>query len=133
MNCSLPKPYSIGTSGPLFSVATNRPLPRLENKRLIFIAAAKNTPATPEKDVLILSLAEVCNEIVTEFKPDAVVFSLICDDQDAISVVERLDEIGYRGKCIVVAPPLPNLELIKAELNAISPALTLDLISPNAD
>lgn len=96
---------------------------------MIFISAGSMTQSNTTKDVLILSLAELSNEIVTGFNPDAVVFSLFGLNDDATLVVARLGEIGFRGKCIVLAPPLPRLELIKAELTSISPALTLELIT----
>lgn len=101
------------------------------SKRLIFISASatEREDGFGNSDVLFLSLAELRTEIITEFNPEAVVCSLFGQDDDATSIVARLGQIGFQGCCIVLTPPLPRPDLIRAELKSISPALNLELFS----
>lgn len=131
----MPKPPPFDTATPRLHRAATATTPKVSPKvsgaaiqRLMFIVTRQIGQARPDEHLLILSLAELCKEIVTDFDADAAVFSLFGQQEDATQIVTRLGEIGFSGKCIVLAPALPRPDLVLAELTALCPTLNLELI-----
>lgn len=60
---------------------------------------------------------------------DAVVGCLLLGSQmDAIDVLRQLQEAGYRGQVMVVAPPMPDPRMVERELTLLAPGLSVRLI-----
>ncbi|MBI1171453.1 hypothetical protein GC209_08640 [bacterium] len=68
-------------------------------------------------------------ELLAEIGPTAVLMPLISAEQDALIMIEALALLGFSGTILVLAPPLPNPELVERELRAVGPGLQLMLVS----
>ena len=60
--------------------------------------------------------------------PSAVVCQLFTERLDAIMVLRRLCEIGFAGRCVVIAPKLPQRGLVLTELRAEAGSIVVELI-----
>jgi len=62
--------------------------------------------------------------------PDRVLLPLLSVGHDAMAVVERLEQLGYRGQITVIAPSLPRARMVEQELQALGPGMRLTLLTP---
>lgn len=62
-----------------------------------------------------------------------VVAPLFCPDFDALELIERLGLAGYRGIMRIVAPKLPNRQVVLRELrsHAARQGMQLELVEPD--
>lgn len=74
-------------------------------------------------------------DALPQFLPPArslelVVIPLFCREFDALEIIETLGAAGYRGQLRVVAPKLPNRQIVLRELrsHAVRQGMTLDLV-----
>jgi len=63
-------------------------------------------------------------------RPACVILPLFAVAFDAMTAIEELQDMGYRGRIAVLAPPMPNPRLVEQELRALGPGVRLVLISP---
>ncbi len=68
--------------------------------------------------------------LLLEVAPSTVVLPLFASEHDALSMVERLEELGFAGRILVIAPRLPRPQLVERELRAAGPGQRLLLVSP---
>jgi hypothetical protein len=61
--------------------------------------------------------------------PDLVMFPLFGLGFDALQVVERLGQLGYRGRLCCVTVPLPAPDVVRAELERANGGRQLSLIT----
>lgn len=73
------------------------------------------------------SFIDVSMELLDQFKPDTVVSPLLGQGFDAIELAELLSAFGYDGEFVVIAPPVPNLGIIKADIATAAPGLRIDV------
>jgi hypothetical protein len=61
---------------------------------------------------------------------ELVVVPLFCSDFDALEIIETLGSAGYRGQLRVVAPKLPNRQVVLRELraHAVRQGITLEMM-----
>ncbi|TCO69734.1 hypothetical protein [Rhodovulum euryhalinum] len=57
-----------------------------------------------------------------------VVSPLVSDQFDALDLAAQLSLAGYRGRYVVVTPPLPAPNVIRQELEQLCPGLKVELI-----
>lgn len=74
--------------------------------------------------------ADLSRDLLRRISPTAVVVPLFAGDQDALGVVETLEELGFAGRILVIAPALPRPALVERELRAAGPGTRLMLVSP---
>lgn len=55
---------------------------------------------------------------------------LMAERHDATTVVQALKRAGYRGVLTVIAPRLPNVGMVEAELRGLCPDIRVKVISP---
>ncbi len=60
--------------------------------------------------------------------PAAIGLAVFAGKPDAFLVVQHLARLGYRGRVIALAPPLPRRSLVERELRAQAPGLRLRLV-----
>jgi hypothetical protein len=48
--------------------------------------------------------------------PDTVICPLVSAEFDAILLLERLNELGFQGQCVVISAKLPQYALVLGEL-----------------
>jgi hypothetical protein len=60
---------------------------------------------------------------------ELVIAPLFCEEFDALEVIEALGSKGYRGKLRIVAPKLPNRQIVLRELraHAVRQGISLEL------
>lgn len=64
---------------------------------------------------------------------ELVVAPLFCDEFDALELIEQLGTAGFRGVLRIVAPKLPNRQIVLRELrsHAVRQGITLELVEPS--
>ena len=68
--------------------------------------------------------------LLDEVAPTTVVLPLFAAEHDALTMVERLEALGFAGRILVIAPHLPRPQLVERELRAAGPGQRLLLVSP---
>ena len=119
-----PPPVSYPTLSDLSRSAEDRLL-ALDCSRLI-----EPQGPIPLSGVTHLRFSALTRTDLEALDPTAVVMPLFSADQDALSMVETLEEMGFRGRILVIAPALPRPQLVERELRAAGPGLRLMLVSP---
>ena len=84
----------------------------------------------PIPGTLYIRFADLDAAFMTQNQPGLMIIPLFAAGYDAITVTERLQDLGYAGRIAVMAPNLPKPKLVEAELRAIGPGERLSLISP---
>lgn len=72
--------------------------------------------------------AELDAALLARVRPHTVVAPLIGREGDALTLVAQLVSLGYDGRIVVLAAPLPDRAMVERELRAAAPGLRLDLI-----
>lgn len=67
--------------------------------------------------------------LLAHVAPDTVICALLAGDSDAMTVAERLAELGWRGRLVVVAQGLPNRRMVQQELQAIAPWISVEVVA----
>ena len=105
----------------------------LRGERIVALdCAALLGPAgpVPMTGVVHLRLADLTADLLAEAAPVTIFLPLIAPQGDAATAVERLEELGYGGRLIVLAPALPRPRLVERELRCLGPGARLTVISP---
>jgi hypothetical protein len=94
----------------------------------------RNAPAlvaaeAPGWSVVLARFAILDAALVDRVAPDLVMFPLFGAGYDALQVVERLGQIGYRGRLCCVTDPLPAPEVVRQELEQANGGRQLALIT----
>lgn len=83
------------------------------------------TGPMPLADAVHLDLATLTAEVLRNVQPTLILCPLFTADFDATTAIERLLELGYSGRVTVLAPQLPNPQLVERELRGLGLAVTL--------
>ena len=78
------------------------------------------------------SAGPITARLMSRVLPDAVVISLISHQTDAIEDLEVLSDLGFRGRCLVLAKTLPNRALVLKELRQHAAGLRITLLTVKA-
>ena len=84
----------------------------------------------PMTGVTHLALSDLTAQILSALAPSLIILPLFSSGHDAMTVIERLEDLGYGGRLTVLAPELPKPRLVERELRALGPGARLTLISP---
>lgn len=85
----------------------------------------------PHSGAIIARFADLGIDMLQSVRPDLIVLPLFAPVQDAVTMIETLIAIGYRGDITVLAPALPRPSLVERELRALGPGNKLRLLVPN--
>ncbi|MES2434700.1 MAG: hypothetical protein V4586_12860 [Pseudomonadota bacterium] len=102
------------------------------SRRILYLAGGEAAPVSQDAMIFSLPFAQLCPAELARIAPDLVVFPLFSATLDAIVVLTRLNELGYAGRCLVLAPRLPKPHLIEAELRASQGAMQVQLLTSDA-
>lgn len=69
------------------------------------------------------------SDLLDQIQPEIVFSPLIGKDYDALDVAERLKQSGYSGQYMALSVPVPDTELIRAEVSSAVPGLEFDVLS----
>ncbi len=84
----------------------------------------------PLENVTHRRCVDLTAELLAEVAPTAVIMPLFAGAHDALSMIETLEALGYLGRILVIAPPLPRPALVERELRSAGPGLRLMLVQP---
>ena len=101
-------------------------------KRILYLAGGEDVPVSQDALIFSLPFTQLCLAELARIAPDLVVFPLFSTTLDAIVVLTRLNELGYRGRCLVLTPRLPKPHLIEAELRDHCGAMQVELLTSDA-
>ncbi|MFN4158398.1 MAG: hypothetical protein ACK4GO_08365 [Gemmobacter sp.] len=76
---------------------------------------------------IVLPYAALTGLVLAQLRPPAVVLALFCPMHDAARMAGRLERLGYRGRVILLAPPVPDRAMVERELRAQFPYLRLQV------
>jgi len=80
-------------------------------------------------DMVCTPLSGLTSDLLAQVRPDRVLTPLFSGGLDATTVIERLEELGYKGPITVIGPTLPRPTLVETELRALGPGARLVLVS----
>jgi hypothetical protein len=83
------------------------------------------TGPMPMEAAVHLTLSGLTTDILQSVQPTLIICPLFTADFDATTAIERLVELGYRGRVTILAPQLPNPRLVERELQGLGLAVTL--------
>jgi hypothetical protein len=77
-----------------------------------------------------ISLGDLAAMLPLPATLELVVAPLFCREFDALEIIEALGASGYRGQLRIVAPRLPNRQVVLRELrsHAVRQGITLELV-----
>jgi hypothetical protein len=81
-------------------------------------AAVRLPDLAPGWSVVVARFALLDDALLRRVAPDVVAFPLFGPGYDALQVVERLGQLGYRGRMCCITDPLPAPEMVRCELEA---------------
>ncbi|MFT7059598.1 MAG: hypothetical protein ACJASV_002107 [Pseudorhodobacter sp.] len=80
-------------------------------------------------DAVISLRMNMLNEtLLRTLKPRSIVVQLFAPKFDVLDVLERLNGWNYRGRVIMLAPPLPKRDIVLHELRAHGAPLRIQLL-----
>lgn len=74
--------------------------------------------------------AQLTAELLRQTAPSTIILPLFAGAHDALTMIEALENLGFAGRILVIAPHLPRPQLVERELRAAGPGLRLLLVSP---
>jgi hypothetical protein len=79
----------------------------------------RRLPGLPQGwSVIVGRFALLGEPLLHRVAPDVVAFPLFGPGYDALQVVERLGQLGYRGRMCCLTDPLPAPDMVRRELEA---------------
>ncbi len=80
-------------------------------------------------ELTVASHPALTPRLLASLWPDTIAMPLLNGTTDALSHLRRLQDFGFRGRCIVLAPPLPDLKLVQNELRSQAYSLRISVLS----
>jgi hypothetical protein len=74
------------------------------------------------------STAALTPAVLERLNPQALGIAVFAADPDAFHALSRLARLGYRGRVLAFAPPLPRRKLVERELRAHAPGLRVRVV-----
>ena len=85
--------------------------------------------SVPEiEDIDYLEFDEFSEDALQAQQPDVVLSPLVTDVFDAFQVISVLAMAQFKGRYRAVAPRLPNIEMIRGEVQAQAPEIDFDIV-----
>lgn len=107
-----------------------RPRVQVVQRRVLALDCAVVFDDIGYDGVTIAAFADLDADFLAEVAPDLVILPLFSVQQDAMTMVEALTDLGYGGAISVMAPRLPDRGMVERELRALGPGLRLRLVTP---
>lgn len=80
------------------------------------------------KDTVFCVFSDLTIDFIEEHDPDMIFTPLVTSQYDVMDLAIKLDNMGFEGPFRAICSPLPNPEIILAEIRFECPALDFDLI-----
>jgi hypothetical protein len=78
-------------------------------------------------DFQYASFGELTRDKLDHIAPQMILSPLVASEFDVIDLARHLQDIGYAWCYRVIAPNLPNADIIRAEVAAVAPIVDFDL------
>jgi hypothetical protein len=114
--------------------AKDAPLPAPADAGKLLVVGLNHAKASSSLagPVPYTTMADLDRSVLASVTPDLVLCALVAADLaagDAFALVEKLEQLGYPGRILVLCPNLPRPAMIEAELRALGPGPRLTLIA----
>ena len=76
-----------------------------------------------DADISFADFSDISADLLEILRPEIILSPLMCGTFDCLDLAQVLHEAGYRGRYRVMAPVLPDPDLIKAEIQGLCPSL----------
>jgi len=73
------------------------------------------------------AFVDVTFDLLEDLNPDTIVCPLLADDFDAAELAELLSCLGFGGDFVVIAPPVPNIQLVAGDISVLAPGVNVDV------
>lgn len=83
------------------------------------------------KDTIFCVFSDMNAAFIEQHRPDMILSPLVTSQFDVMDLAIKLDQINYEGCFRAICAPLPDPEIILAEVRFECPALDFDLIVVN--
>ncbi|OAN73951.1 hypothetical protein A8B78_17530 [Jannaschia sp. EhC01] len=84
----------------------------------------------PDAEVVLSALAQVgARNITGPDAPDLILAPLTAKGFDAMDLLATLTQAGFGGRVLVLAPHMPDVPLVRADVLAQAPTLNVDVIA----
>ncbi len=115
-----------------FRRMNSRPVPRLPTPtpprlRLVLVGSRAIAPVAL-RAVEVVDFARLTPALLDRLRPAALGFALFAEGHEAFQVLGRLERLGYRGRVLALAPPLPARRMVERELRAQAPGLRVRVV-----
>jgi len=90
---------------------------------LVLVAQLEKPP-----EVVVSLFPQLDAALLDRVRPDCIALPLLDPRLDVAQALQRLAELGYRGRICVLTAPLPDHAMVEAELRALAPGVTVHLI-----
>lgn len=85
------------------------------------------------KDTVFCVFSDLTAAFVEHHCPDMILSPLVTSQFDVLELAIKLDQLGFEGSFRAICAPLPNPEVILADVRFECPALDFDLIVVNPE
>lgn len=82
----------------------------------------------PQPAIVLARYVQLDEALLTRVKPDCIVMPLMAARFDVMQALDRLIDLGYAQSVCVLAPPLPNPAMIRAELRVAAQGMDLVML-----
>ncbi|MDP5084556.1 MAG: hypothetical protein NWQ23_03975 [Yoonia sp.] len=79
-------------------------------------------------DYHFIDFDTLTEEALEGFAPDIILSPLLANGFDALDIAARLQGFGFKGRYRVVAAPVPNADVVLADIRTHAPDIDFDLL-----
>lgn len=104
----------------------------VEQAVMLVIGSADNWAKGPDEgasDYHFVDYRALGAEVLETLRPSVVLSALFGAGYDAMDVATRLRQMGFGGRYRAISDPLPNPDIVRAEIAQVAPGLDFDLLS----
>lgn len=85
-------------------------------------------PQPGRQSVVLTQMRMLCQSMLANVRPDAIVAPLIGPEYDIVDLGILLEDLGHSGDLYALTRPLPRAELVVREVGAVCPRLNVRLL-----
>lgn len=90
---------------------------------------ARGRALPKDDDLFFASFHDLSSGLMALWRPDIILSSLLGEGFDVIDLARKLEEIGFAGRYRVLAPGVPQPELIRDEVAYNAPSVDFDILN----
>lgn len=95
----------------------------------LLVGLATAPPLLADWSVIHASYGAVSPVLLAQVRPDCVACPLLAAEFDAAQLAQRLEQIGFVGRLLVMAPALPDRRMVAREIASAAPGLRVEILT----